>query len=680
MVLVGIAGGLGVAGCGDQTSATSSNTPKAASPRAGLNESPKVAPPRANSVECWDSTNPIPAYLSNGIIGIRVGRDGSGTGPDGKSLPMFAIDQYQQTGEEKIIPQPTILPIHMKLDGQPILPGSELEYVQIQPLNLGKMELATHWKLGNSTIKSSLLLNQTSNVSSNSSISMNYRFESVKDQVIKFELLSGQRVIASELASINPDCDRATVQSGNRKWDIQIKGGFLVKTIKNYSISLASMAIADSFELTIRGSFVGSTEFDSDKPTQETQIEIEGPIDDQQAVNSFVYYLCSGVLSNSSSPVAPLGLSSKTYNGHVFWDADIWIFPALALIDPNRARSISNYRIRLAGDAGRNFRRKHSWSKQEFIPYEYDFEGKLQYPWESSVSGLEVTPTEARQQHHITGSVLWALGMASDLGIADPKTVNEIGEKAANFYLWRADQVSSTDPKIEGLRTVKNTFSPDEFHFGDDDLYTNCIAESVVRRFSKEYPDIEFLRPRDDNGFLNYSNDRLKGYKQASGVLAIYPLQDPEVEPEAKQMMDRFADKVSKYGPPMTDSVHALIWARLGEKQRAYTTWRKGWKEFTNNPLLLFSEIRTVDVTYFSTGAAGCLQTVLYGFCGIRIDSKAQPGAKWQLPLKNGKVFSIKPNLPKEWKSVRLKNLTILGKKYDVTIRGESVAVSNQPL
>jgi trehalose/maltose hydrolase-like predicted phosphorylase len=216
--------------------------------------------------------------------------------------------------------------------------------------------------------------------------------------------------------------------------------------------------------------------------------------------------------------------------------------------------------------------------------------------------------------------------------------------------------------------------SPDEGHFGDNDLYTNLLAQWCVDGGSWEHRlpgqaggTPTFRLPQDKTSFLTYDNDTLRGYKQAAAVLSIYPLQYPPAEKEAKVMMDRFADKVIKDGPAMTESVHALIWARLGESDKAYDAWEKSWKEFVKEPHLLFSEKRKKTTTYFATGSAGSLQTVLYGFLGFRIDSKNQDGAQWSTPLALGRILSVRPNLPNSWKSVKFKNFTVLGRRYTLS-------------
>jgi hypothetical protein len=93
---------------------------------------------------------------------------------------------------------------------------------------------------------------------------------------------------------------------------------------------------------------------------------------------------------------------------------------------------------------------------------------------------------------------------------------------------------------------------------------------------------------------------------------------------------------------------------------------------------MLFSEKRNSERTYFTTGAGGCLQAVLFGFAGLRIDTEIPAGFKKIADLKSGYVLSAKPNLPKAWKSMRIRGLTVLGSKGDLIIEGDQVSFSSK--
>ena len=389
-----------------------------------------------------------------------------------------------------------------------------------------------------------------------------------------------------------------------------------------------------------------------------TDIEIEGPVEDQQAVRSFLFYLRTAIDPKAGMSISPYGLSSTTYNGHIFWDADTWVFPALMLVDPLRAKSIIDYRRARADQAKKNadpFVSKLDASKPN---------AGLKFPWESGITGKEVAPGESKKEEHVSGDVAWAQHQAEALGIVTDS--GPIVRSVGTYYLARS--VQSTP------REMKDVMSPDEFHTGDNDLYTNLLAQWCANGGNWDGP-IKFKLPKDEKSFLTYDHDPVKGYKQAAAVLSIYPLQFPEAEKQAKAMMGRFADKVTKNGPAMTESIHAIIWARIGEPEKAYETWHNSWKPFVFSPFLLFSEKRSKPSTYFTTGAAGSLQTVLYGFLGIRLDSKQAPGAQWSQKLPTGDWLSIKPNLPKAWKSVKFKGFTLLGKRYTLTASHDVVKV-----
>jgi trehalose/maltose hydrolase-like predicted phosphorylase len=409
-------------------------------------------------------------------------------------------------------------------------------------------------------------------------------------------------------------------------------------------------------------------------------IEIDGPTEDQQAIRSFIYYLSRSMSPEGQMSISPMGLSSDKYFGHVFWDADIWVFPALALIAPDRAKAISDYRLRHLPQARNNYLQWLAQGKpvgngkflgkpiSESELAKRDLSPGAKYPWESSVSGKETVPGPSRYEDHISGSVAWSLDLAASLGLADPDQAKSVKSLVGEFYRQRS--IKGANGKIE----IQNTMSPDENHVGDNDLYTNLLAQWCTGN--------PYYLPRDRQSFLSYDGDALRGYKQTAAILSVYPLQYPEAEKQALTLMNRFESKVSKNGPAMSDSIHSIVWSRLGEKDKAYAAWKNSWQPFVKPPFLLFSEKRNSSRTYFTTGAAGSLQAVLYGFAGIRIDNQKASGAKWSIPLKNGKVLSITPHLPREWNSLRIKGLTLLGKRYDVLIEGDKVTVgpsSNRP-
>lgn len=604
------------------------------------------------------------AYLTNGLIGLRFDEFGTGAFRNsalGQRQAMFIADHYEsESGEEKILPHPNpITPELRSSQGSCFEGTSGLR----QRLDMNRGELVTTWRWGSTAITATTYVHPRK--------------------------LACYQVWKAQIGSAGDYEARFQIKPVARfrqRIQVKVNGTSLSGT---HSVKFGAKA-GEEIEITF---VVGEdTDLDSGATDHEdfwsefwtTRITIDGPTEDQDALDSFLFYLRTGTAPNGFYPIGPYGLSSQTYNGHTFWDADLWLFPALALLDPVRARSIPNYRIATASAAQGNFKERRSWYREPPAASDVAKVDALQFPWESSVSGLEVSPTETKQQHHITGSVMWGLKMASDLGLADSSTVNKIGAQAARFYKFRAvpmatTQVRSADSsKSQSLLTILQVVSPDEHQFGDHDLYTNAIADWTMRQFAPKVRTPRYFYPQDDLSYLNYANDPIRGYKQTSGLLAVFPLQDPLVEANALPMIERFADKVSKNGPAMSDSIHATIWARLDRRDKAYEAWKRSWKDFVDPRFHLFSEKRSRVSAYFTTGAAGSLNTVLYGFLGIRIDNKPQAGARWSVHLRNGSWLSIKPRLPRQWRSVTVNGLQILGRTYTLNVVGDSVAVVPQ--
>ena len=120
-----------------------------------------------------------------------------------------------------------------------------------------------------------------------------------------------------------------------------------------------------------------------------------------------------------------------------------------------------------------------------------------------------------------------------------------------------------------------------------------------------------------------------------------------------------------KNGPAMTDSIHALGWARLGDAKQAEENFRASYKPFMRGPFLLFSEKRSLDRCDFATGQGGVLQSVLYGFGGL--DWEEFDGAS-KRPVA----------LPPNWKRLTITGIRRGGMVYTLTVTPEARTLTPQ--
>jgi trehalose/maltose hydrolase-like predicted phosphorylase len=402
----------------------------------------------------------------------------------------------------------------------------------------------------------------------------------------------------------------------------------------------------------------------------QTDIVIEGPAEDQQAVRSFIYYLRRNV---DAENLSPFGTTNDLYAGRYFWDMDVWVFPALALIAPEQAKAIPQARIRTAKRAQietlRSLGQRQPAELLERVWKDVVIRSlPLRFPWESDESGRDVSPPHTKEEIHVSGDVAWGLRLASDLGLADAQNVDDIGKAVAEYYLAR----SVRNP--EGLRELRDVVSVDEWITGDNCLYTNAVAQWTIESFLEQ--DVRFYFPHDGKGNLvAYDGDPVRAYQQAAAPLVLWPLEREDLVTDPVAFLDRFEGKESPNGPAMSLSVYALVRARYSDADQALQTWRESWRKYTDAGLQFSERPGRSDLTYFNTGAAGCLNAVVYGFLGARVVSEPRDDDA-KIALKNGRWLVFRPNLPSEWKKATFKGMTVLGKTYDVVCVGRTATVT----
>ncbi len=82
-------------------------------------------------------------------------------------------------------------------------------------------------------------------------------------------------------------------------------------------------------------------------------IIIDGDPEAQQLVHKLMFDLLQSVRPGGADSIAPETLSGNFYKGHIFWDADVWMFPALLAQHPELAKNILDYRFRHLPEARR---------------------------------------------------------------------------------------------------------------------------------------------------------------------------------------------------------------------------------------------------------------------------------------------------------------------------------------
>ena len=373
-----------------------------------------------------------------------------------------------------------------------------------------------------------------------------------------------------------------------------------------------------------------------------SDIIIEGDPQSQQDVHSMLYHLYSFSREGTALSPSPMGLSGLGYNGHVFWDTELWMYPSLLVLHPEIAKSLVEYRFQRLDAAKRN-----AFSK--------GYKGAM-YPWESAETGVEETPVWALSgpfEHHITacvGIAAWNYYCVTQ----DKQWLREKGYPilSATADFW-ASRVERNGP---GHFDINNVVAADEWAENvNNNAFTNAAAKSNLQ-FATEAakilgiaPDADWMNVatnipilKMDNGVTReHASYNGEGIKQADVNLLSYPLKQITDATQIKKDLEYYETRVPNEGTPaMTQAVFTTLYARLGNTEKAYHWFKESYVPNLNPPFRVIAETKGGTNPYFATGAGGIIQSLLMGFGGLDITSSG--------------IIQLKTSLPKEWKSLTL--------------------------
>jgi alpha,alpha-trehalose phosphorylase len=418
----------------------------------------------------------------------------------------------------------------------------------------------------------------------------------------------------------------------------------------------------------------------------------------EQALRFGSYHLRIAASGDPRDSVPARALTGRAYEGHVFWDAEIFMLPFYLHTVPEHARALLLYRHHTLEGARRRAR-------------ELGHRGAC-FAWESTVTGEDVTPREivlkstgkripiftGTQQLHVTAGVAYAAwryweATRDEAFLAGPGA--ELLVETARFWASRA---------VRGERHhhIRGVVGPDEYHHSvNDNAYTNWMARFNLERAAWLAGSLEgkrragLLEEREPEAWSELARQLYCPEPDARGVIeqfeGFFALEDYRLADEERgrapvhrlfdwERINRlklikqadvlmlpflfpeaFSDEIVaanyRYYEPLTDhasslspAVHAAIAARLGLAAEAERYWRQSlWLDLSN----------TMDNSALGVHPAcmgGTWQALVRGFLGVRF-SDAGP----QADPRAGE------RLPEAWRSVALQ-LAWRGERHAIEV------------
>lgn len=411
-----------------------------------------------------------------------------------------------------------------------------------------------------------------------------------------------------------------------------------------------------------------------------SDIVIDGDPQVQRAVHSDLYYLLSNTTVGTAWPMGACALTPN-YAGHAFWDSDSWVFPALLLLHPERAKPIVMFRDRTMQPA-----------RERAI--QYGAKGTM-YPWEADPqTGVDNTPHFAYgvyREIHVNADIAiaqWQYYLAS----GDEDWLRQHGwpviREIAQFWASRVSYDQAHD-RYEILHVT----SPDEAY--DDvpnDSFTNAAARKALQIAIKaakrvgEAPDPQWSVIADkmyipfdakEQRHLDFDasvpHDKIT-WMGSSLAWLMYPNLDlPMSETVRRNDFDFQLQELKVHGDDPNEMMMVMLAvgaSELGDARTAGDWIQRNLTGFLKPPFNVRTETVANNAGYILATSAGFLQSMVYGLTGLRIDDK-------------GLNAAYAPVLPPSWKSLTLRRISFRGKPYDITVRRDAAGnaeLVRQPL
>ena len=452
------------------------------------------------------------------------------------------------------------------------------------------------------------------------------------------------------------------------------------------ALTLADAAISHSFETFLSNQIACLEAFWS-----HSDIVIEGHAKHQSAIRFMLFQLLQSTGADEFSNVSAKGLSGEGYEGHYFWDTEIYILPLLQMTEPELAKNLLAYRYHIL-----------PFAKERAL--ELGHSKGAAYPWRT-ISGIECSGyfPAGTAQYHINADIAYAF-IQYYLFNNDIKFLVDMGAEVIyeTARIWLA-----IGNYHGGVFMINSVTGPDEYTaIVNNNYYTNTMAkyhlhwaEAFYRILSaSDSPEIvaahallceriglderEILEMRDvseamllpfdatlminpqDDAFLQKPIWPFEGskyplllyyhpltiyrhqvLKQADTLLSHFLLEAYTTETVIKNSY-HYYEALTTHDSSLSACVHGIMASRIGELEKAYHYFEESVELDLEN-----THGNTKDGLHMAN-IAGTALSVISGFSGFRISEFG---------------ISFRPTCPEQWQLYRYK-IRYRGREIEVTV------------
>ncbi len=527
---------------------------------------------------------------------------------------------------------------------------------------------------------------------------------------------SGMRLACGVDHILETDCPfvydtHHTENSGRVVYTVEAKKGMPIRLMKYMTYHTSRRApleeLVERADRTLSRAMSGGNEELLESQRQymndfweRSDIEIDGDLKIQQCLRFNLFHILQATARAEGAGIPAKGLTGHGYEGHYFWDTEIYLLPFLLYTAPRNARNLLKFRYSMLEKARQRAR-------------EVNQRGAL-FPWRT-INGEEASAYYAAgtAQYHINADIMFALKKYVEVSGDEAFLQSEGAELLVETArLWRDLGFFSEDK--DGRFCIIGVTGPDEYNtVVNNNTFTNLMARenlwfaaATIRNLHEKHPDLfrelvhrtgvgldeasewkraadlmylpvdekrkihlqdeEFLekRPWDFKGTPSGNYPLLLHYhplviyrhqviKQADVILAMFLLGD-EFTTEQKRRNFDFYDPLTTGDSSLSVSIQAIMAFEMEYREKA--------TEYMRCALLMdLSDVagNAADGCHIAS-MGGTWMAAVYGFAGMR-DYDGQ--------------LSFQPLQPLRRMRVRFR-LTVCGQQMEVEITEKAVTYS----
>lgn len=389
----------------------------------------------------------------------------------------------------------------------------------------------------------------------------------------------------------------------------------------------------------------------------------------QHMIDAAHFYIHSSIHRSCQYSVAPFGLSQRcAYSGHIFWDTETFIFPASLLTAPDTARAMLEYRTRMIPAARNN-------------ALLCGYEG-IQFPWQSGLTGCEVTPYYCSpgagiSEQFINPCVAFAFWQYMCASGDDRFRQQQGWPVIEGVAEWICSRVRKTTRGYEIHNVVGNDES---VHNVNNHALTNGLCARILREgvrlaeklgmtpppHWREVAEGIFLSVNAKTGAIEKHENDAEHLTKASPdslELLLFPFECASNNHLLQASVKHQLSLAHTYlGMPMHSSYFSVWAARMGDRKLSMEFLEQGMAPRFIDPYFQFIESSKPGNPWanrtpvFLSGLAGLLNACIMGFPGISLDEGA--------PENWGKHPVI---LPDGWESIEVERIFARGKPMSLS-------------